>query len=78
MKKLTKLQINPEKLMKNEELLMIRGGYDQCEYWCCVYDGAYPNGTLLTCGVGCGESQFGAEQDCDLFYQQYGFDCKCW
>jgi hypothetical protein len=27
MKKLTKLQISPEKLMKNEELLTLRGGY---------------------------------------------------
>ena len=28
MKKLGKLNINPEKLMKNEELLTLRGGYD--------------------------------------------------
>ena len=28
MEKLNKLQINPEKLMKNEELLALRGGYD--------------------------------------------------
>jgi hypothetical protein len=28
MKKLNKLQINSEKLMKNEELLTLRGGYD--------------------------------------------------
>ena len=28
MKKLTKLNINPEKLMKNEELVILRGGYD--------------------------------------------------
>lgn len=27
MKKLSKLKINPEKLMKNEELLTLRGGY---------------------------------------------------
>lgn len=27
MKKLNKLEINPQKLMKNEELLTIRGGY---------------------------------------------------
>ena len=31
MKKLGKLQINPEKLMKNEELVTLRGGYgDNC------------------------------------------------
>ncbi len=28
MKKLSKLQINPERLMKNEELLLLRGGYE--------------------------------------------------
>jgi len=27
MKKLNKLQINPERLMKNEELMVLRGGY---------------------------------------------------
>lgn len=27
MKKLSKLQINPEKLMKDEELIVLRGGY---------------------------------------------------
>ena len=27
MKKLNKLEINPKKLMQNEELLVIRGGY---------------------------------------------------
>lgn len=31
MKKLGKLNINSEKLMKNEELLKLRGGYD---YYC--------------------------------------------
>jgi len=28
MKTLSKLNINPEKLMKDEELLVLRGGYD--------------------------------------------------
>lgn len=28
MKKLTKIEIKPEKLIKNEELLTLRGGYD--------------------------------------------------
>ena len=32
MKKLTKLNINPEKVMKNEELIVLRGGYS---YWTC-------------------------------------------
>jgi hypothetical protein len=28
MKKLNKIQINPEKVMRNEELYLLRGGYD--------------------------------------------------
>lgn len=33
MKKTKKLQINPEKIMKNDELLTLKGGYDSecCE-----------------------------------------------
>lgn len=36
MKKLNKLQINYERLMKNEQLLLLRGGYDGngCETEC--------------------------------------------
>jgi hypothetical protein len=35
MKKLSKLQINPEKLMTNEELITLRGGYGSyvCYMW---------------------------------------------
>ena len=44
MKKLSKLNINPEKVMKNEELITLRGGYDcgsgwtnyQCTIWACL------------------------------------------
>ena len=35
MKKLNKLQINSEKLMKNEELVTLRGGYDPWVGTCC-------------------------------------------
>lgn len=35
MKKLTKFQINPEKLMKNSELLTLRGGYGGTETAVC-------------------------------------------
>jgi hypothetical protein len=40
MKKLNKLEINPEKLMKNEELLILRGGYGEtnCKCICARYD----------------------------------------
>jgi hypothetical protein len=33
MKKIRKFEINPEKKMKNDELLVIKGGYDNC--WNC-------------------------------------------
>ncbi|MGV8137958.1 MAG: hypothetical protein AB2L20_22335 [Mangrovibacterium sp.] len=40
MKKLGKLSINPEKLMKNEELVNLKGGYGQSgSYWICDCDG---------------------------------------
>jgi hypothetical protein len=36
MKKISKLVINPEKLLKNDELLILRGGYDEgCAYRDC-------------------------------------------
>jgi len=38
MKKLNKLEINPKKLMKNEELLTLRGGYDGCTCLCYNWD----------------------------------------
>ena len=34
MKKLNKLQINSERIMKNEELITLRGGYDGCSCFC--------------------------------------------
>ena len=34
MKKLGKLQINPERVIKNEELLSLRGGYGYPTYRC--------------------------------------------
>jgi hypothetical protein len=44
MKKLNKLQINSEKLIKNEELILLRGGYD---YNCCIcYDDMTPMGYM--------------------------------
>lgn len=44
MKKLERLQIIPERLMKNSELISLRGGYD---YNCCIcYDGIEPMGYM--------------------------------
>ena len=39
MKKLGKLYINPEKRMKNEELLSLRGGYGTC--YACWGEGGF-------------------------------------
>lgn len=48
MKKLSKLQINSEKLMKNEELVTIRGGYGFAH---CSRDGI-PCGNMPTADCG--------------------------
>ena len=55
MKKIGKLQINPEKLMKNEELKTIRGGEQvQCAvYFGDDYQGLYP----FLC--------YGSQSECD-------------
>jgi hypothetical protein len=51
MKKLGKLQINPEKIMKNEELLTLRGGYVSTYYLCdCDFGPIVPwNDTWWSC-----------------------------
>jgi natural product precursor len=68
MKKLNKLQINSEKIMKNEELLTLRGGYD-CNYYCWVF---LYDGTPAFQGVACGESGMGSEADCNLYWNPRG------
>lgn len=37
MKKLNKLHINSDRLMRNEELVKLRGGYDTCDCVCFGY-----------------------------------------
>jgi len=74
MKKISKLQINSERIINNEGLIALKGGYGgQCDYWCCVYYGS----ELMFCGVGCGESVFGPQADCNIFYGG-GISCQCW
>jgi hypothetical protein len=56
MKKLNKLHINTEKLMKNDELLTLRGGYDgPCTCMCAVYDVEHLLGYLLSESGNCFE-----------------------
>lgn len=49
MKKLHKLQINSDKLMKNEELITLKGGYDGTCLCMCI-----PGGTLVSESGDCG------------------------
>ena len=62
MKKPGKLQVNPEKVMNNEELFRLRGGYGTC-YFCqdCNHDEL---GTIY----GCGLTQYEAVLACQQFY----------
>jgi hypothetical protein len=62
MKKLKNFHINSEKLMKNEELLTLRGGYGTC-YGCYNY-----NGILLGAIYGAGLTMDEALMGCRLYY----------
>jgi len=60
MKKLNKLQINAEKLMKNEELVTLRGGYGGGELACkkgtetwCTFSGVLCSMSWYYCSVWC-------------------------
>ena len=65
MKKLNKLQINSEKLMKNEELIALRGGYDMA---CCLCK----NGPT-TCGYIIGSSPGSCDSDCHSVTPCHGY-----
>jgi len=59
MKKISKLQINSEKLMNNDELMTLRGGYGgPGSYNCCCIG---PNGWPTICGT------FPDESSCSEF-----------
>ena len=72
MKKLGKLSINPEKVMKNKELISLRGGYgamNKC--YCYCDDPETPQREEILCGpviVGGSPSWSGCVQDCDNVY----------
>jgi natural product precursor len=53
MKKLNKLRINPEKVMKNEELVTLRGGGDPCTCSCRC---GYLLSVACNCEVDCKEA----------------------
>lgn len=62
MKKLNKLQINSEKLMKNEELIALKGGYGE-PCWCVCIPGGYLLSGYGDCGYDCYYA-FGSSGSC--------------
>ncbi len=59
MKKLNKLQINSEKLMKNEELITLNGGYGKgCTCFC--IPGGYLVSAYGDCGYDCYQATGGS------------------
>jgi len=74
MKKLGKLVINPDKLMKNEELVNLRGGYDLdlCSFGaygcvCCEANGQ------KTCSTDTGF----LDNWCSI-WAEFGYSCNCY
>ena len=57
MKTLGKLNINSKKLMKNEELITLKGGYGGCCCWCTTSQGSFGGcmaaGNPSDCRVNC-------------------------
>jgi len=76
MKELNKLQINPEKLMKNDELLTLRGGYDGGYCGCQINGIRCEQAFVETCdGTGYGSCQ----QYCAYYCPNYTeFICVGW
>lgn len=69
MKTLGKLKINPEKILKNEELKSLNGGWcGRCE----VYGGNCQYNSWPACG----DSQEQVQTTCQTVYASYG-GCTC-
>jgi len=74
MKKLKKLLINPEKVIKNEELVNLKGGeYDDDCIRCTVYWDYGTTSTGWACG--CDTTDEFEEQLLDMYPAAYGADC---
>lgn len=67
MKKLSKLNINSEKIIKNEELVTLRGGHDGEGGWCGTCEIHVPE--FLMSGAACSYSQAGANITCTTTYK---------
>jgi hypothetical protein len=75
MKKLVKLVIDPKKSLKNDELIILKGGYSpECKNWCVLRE--YFQGPIFMEGC-CG---FETGQQCiDHLLEQWGsYDITCW
>jgi hypothetical protein len=70
MKKLNKLIINPEKVIKNEELVNLRGGYDGAPY-CCRTIGKSPE------SIHCWDDWDYLSSWCYV-WEGFGYGCECW
>lgn len=70
MKTLKKLMINPEKVLKNEELLNLKGGYGPAG-WCCRTQGR-PSGEVELCN----DSPELLSSFCNVWVG-FGYQCNC-
>jgi len=73
MKTLIKLSINPEKVLKNDELKRLKGG-DWCGT-CYIYECS--TGNFVFDGPGCGQDQSWVNQTCNDLWNPSGSYCVC-
>jgi hypothetical protein len=70
MKKIGKLQINNEKILSNDELKSLNGG------WCGICE-VFGVACGYFNGEACGDSQQDVQDKCDAMYNPYGCTCVC-
>jgi hypothetical protein len=68
MKRLNKLQINPERLMKNEDLVTLRGGYDEAWVFCYIESTQCGNNPIVSCD---GSEPGSARWFCDTYCPEW-------
>jgi len=84
MKKLNKLQINSEKLMKNEELILLRGGYDVnfcgegIDRWTCSCVDTYFNSFRASFCVPGGATPQSAAEYVEELSSEFSVNGTCW
>lgn len=77
MKALNKLNINPDNLLKNDDLKSLKGGHT-CDYYCWVYI----KGCATWGGPACADSAGEATSECTRIYSEQNPDdytfCNCY